>query len=238
MDQQNLPGGDGREEGIWEKSLEIVYGVLFQPGKAFRQLADRPIGWVGAFAFLLATVVNFAAGLILAPASPGAATGGALLGSPGGGTFDPTVVANAILSLRARLGWAIFPMDLAVGLAMWLLGAAVVHLASELIGGEGRASSLLALMGLAKLPYVFVAPLALVARYTWPGVASLGGVVILIWVLALYIVAIGANYGFGTGRAVAALVLPLMATLAAIMVVFFTTALALVPMLPGGGVGK
>lgn len=95
-------------------------------------------------------------------------------------------------------------------LLWWLVSTAVLALAAELFGGQGRARDLLLLLGLTRLPALLAAPLQLLAPAS-PALAVLGQVAVALWALVLAGLAVRENYGLSTGQAVAALVVPVAA---------------------------
>ncbi|MEW6080446.1 MAG: Yip1 family protein [Bacillota bacterium] len=94
-----------------------------------------------------------------------------------------------------------------LGVLFMALGVSLVHLSAELLGGQGRVTVLLCVMLLASLPEVFTAPLLVVGR-AMPVLSLVGSVGLSIWVLVLSVIGIREAYGFSTGRAVLAWLLP------------------------------
>jgi len=137
----------------------------------------------------------------------------------GVGAFDavaswcplPGLALRAILVVNPVFllvfGWLLF-------IVCWLIRTAVLHLVAELLGGTGRALSLLAALGYARVPLILSAPLtvALAAAggwslaTSWPGtVWRVGAVAVCGWTVGLLIVALQETHGLTTRKAVSVL---------------------------------
>lgn len=162
--------------------LELIYGVLFQPVAAFaRAAAKPPLG----LAVAIVVGVNILNGIM----------SGLNLNRLGGEGLGVVVTGLAIVTPLA-------------GLFTWVALTAALHFTAELLGGSGRAVSLLSSLGLATLVGVFNLPAALLgmAGVTW--LQLLINLGITIWILALTVIALRAVYGLSFARAVLALVIP------------------------------
>ena len=167
-------------------SVSLVLDVLTQPVEAFRYLTrHKRLG--------LALVVYAVSQLPLnfAPPLP-------LWADLGGLAAPPPATVSSVL---------VYSIHNIIGL---FIAVVPLHLIARLLGGNGRYRQILQAMGLASLPAVFVAPFAVVAHLAeFPFVHFLSVAAALAWSLWLRVVAIRETYAFGTGRAVAALVLNL-----------------------------
>lgn len=164
----------------------VIYGILFSPVDAMKRFAETPRVGLALAIFLVTSVVS------------------ALASSPALATIG---ISYAGLGVVATV---------AIGVLLLLLGTAAIHLAAELLGGQGRATTLLSLLALASLPEVFAAPL-LVFGQVLSLANTAGSLIISIWVLVLNIIGIRTAYGFSTGRAVVAWIIPGIAMIAGLI---------------------
>ncbi len=155
----------------------IIYGILFSPVDTMKRFAEKPQIGIALAVFLVASTVS------------------ALASSP---ALAQIGISYAGLGVVATV---------AIGILFLLLGTAAIHLAAEILGGHGRATTLLSLLALASLPEVFAAPLLMFGRVL-PLANGVGSLVVSIWVLVLNIIGIKTAYSLSTGRAIAAWILP------------------------------
>lgn len=179
-----------------KEALDVVYSVLFEPGRGFARLAalSRPPVLAGALSVILVQVAS-ASGLVA-------------------GT-------RSLLILPAVL----------IGLALWYVLSALVHMTASLLGASGGAVTLLALFGLAQLPGILAAPVSLLSR-SIPALGALGSVAIFAWVVALHVLAAKETYRISSGRALVFLALPIVAILTLFVVGVGVGVAALAPSLP------
>ncbi len=191
--------------------LELVYGVLFEPRRTMKRVAEKPpLG----LAVLIVTVLSLF----------GTLTGlfiilrffeQSLLGTVAGG-FIPG--GRGIVILIAVLG-------LLVGYARWFGYSAVMHLVADLLGGRGCARGVFAVAGLATLPSILKFPVQILAY--WYGMeslaasaaAGLAGLAAGIWSFIILVIGINQVHGLSTGRSVLVVIAPV---LALIILVFLT----------------
>lgn len=195
-----------------EKSpVDIIYGILFLPGKAMRDLAvDPPLG-TAVLVFLAVSLLSALAATI----TPG---------MPSAGRLSASLLLLLILAFQF-LGW--------------FLGTAVLQLTAELLGGKGRGRTLLALLGLANLPMAFQPPAALIGRLAGSGAAELLlSTALGVWSLVLAAIAIRESHRVSTGRAVLVLLLPLVAVVTLILLVAVLASAALLAPFLGGHLGR
>lgn len=167
------------------RDLTILYDQLASPSSAVYALAQRRPYWIAAFVVLLVVVSKV--------------TAVALMGPP----------------LIAQAGTAFFLLfiiqQLLLAFVLLVLTAGIYHLAAtndEMIG-DARVAFLL--VCLCWLPYIFLGPLALVARglgMAWSA-WLLGLLVLHTWVFVLKVIAVKNYYSISTGRSVLVVVLPL-----------------------------
>lgn len=195
--------------------LDVLHGVLFAPRQTFTRLSARPPLALGTAVFVTVALVNAVVAARMAP---------------------PSLPAWADALLPVDGAWL---LDAAAAFGFWVsllalpATAAVIHLAAELLGGRGRAQTLIALLGLAHLPKALTAPLALLEQRAGLPVLAALGLAVESWRLYLLYRAVRAGYDLPRWRAVAALSAPfllLAALLLGAAVLAATVALRLLPM--------
>jgi hypothetical protein len=203
--------------------LEVIYGVLFDPVRTFRRLAEDP---PLLLTLIIVTLVN-AAGTLM-----GILTLRAL--GPGG-------VAPEIAHLVAPVAPFLALSGFFLWYAKWLGWGAILHLTAQLLGGSAGARGTLVAYGLAGLPAILLLPVEGLVVLTGldEAVASpllgLLGLGVFIWSVVLLVFGLREIHYFSTGAAVAAVLLPVAAigVLLIILLVFFAFGLAAVtPALP------
>ncbi len=196
--------------------FSLVYGMIFEPAATLRRIARLGEAWQ--------SVQRGSPGQREEPAEPGnapGASGGSLLGK----AFAVAALAAVVEGSAMGSGWvklageAMGALPPAAGaalaclsagwrLATWFVATGVVHVAAESLGGDGRALSLLTLLGFCRAPGLLLAPLSLVPGLTGSGERTLAGLVVAGWITALAVLAVREAYSIGTGRAIAAVLLP------------------------------
>lgn len=201
--------------------MRNVLGVLFTPVKTMKHLADaRPL--------LPAAAVWCLGGLSWWYGLRWAEYWGAKTYLPPLHSACPVLrgVGHLLLDPNPVVLLVLGPV---VFLAAWLLRTAVLHLAAELLGGEGRVLSLLATLGHALSPLWLAAPLSLVCgalgKWTldvgWPGtVWQLVSAALYLWCLILVVLAIREAHRFTTRQAVLTIVAVAAAAAVVVLVVW------------------
>lgn len=178
--------------------LELIYGILFDPADTFKKVAEAPPLGLSVLIFSLVNITAIFMGFL---------TFFHLLSKslPAGGAGS----ANLTLSMLLLIVF----LGLIAKLCNWLLSTSVFHLLAELLGGRGSVRSLLAVVGLSYLPFIFLAPVELLLL-TW-GLNSVVVVIVMIlncaifiWWLALMVLGVRQEYCLSTGSALAAVFLP------------------------------
>jgi len=205
--------GDSPKDSALARFLDDIYGVLFSPRATFEDLAARPPLGIALALYALILAVG---GLASLPALEQGLSNAGLGGM-----------------LRSIAGF-LTPIYLVATIASWIIGAAVLHLLSEWLGGHGRASDFFTLGAFYRIPELFLAPLTLLTALVWRGLSTPITLAIELWVLVLQIMALRANYRFGTGRAILVLVLPLLFTFAVVVALVISAVLLAAPFLPSG----
>lgn len=180
--------------------IETCIGVIFVPVPTMRTIVRRrPIGW----ALIIIVVIAIAQGI----------TGAAAL--------DPADFDNAEWVQGPLQGFSIVagPAFAIAGVAFF---TAICWIMSRILGGRGSYGGLFAGFGFAYLPAILTVPVTFMALQLDSFAQGLSGFIgfgIAVWTIVLSVFAIQANNNFSTGRAIAALFIPL--------AVFFILLLAL-----------
>ena len=180
--------------------LETCIGVIFNPVPTMRTIVSRrPIGW----ALIVIVVIAIAQGVT------------------GAASLDPADFDNADWVQGPLQGFSIVggPAFAIAGVAFF---TAICWITSRILGGKGSYGGLFAGFGFAYLPAVFTVPVTFMALQLDAFAQGLSGFIgfgIAIWTIVLSVFAVQANNNFTTGRAIAALFIPL--------AVFFVLLLAL-----------
>lgn len=174
------PPGEGRP-GL----LDVLYAVLFQPRRAFPDLASDPPLRAAAAVVVAVSLMQAAVGM------PARTPYG------GGAALDPGAVLPLVVMLAVP-----------VALGLWFGLAGTWHLAAELLGGRGTGRATLALTGLAQLPGIFSPPLSVLERVTGARALALLDLAVFAWIAVLTVWAVRAAHGIPAGRALLAVLAP------------------------------
>ncbi len=235
----NTPGGNaGEESGFFEEQppgaaaggkspgrpgfLEIVYGVLFEPAKTMAAMAPKP---PLAQAFLAVTLLSLAGSAMLS----------LTLYRLAGGFWGPALKYGADAFWRAFLPAGMI-LGLFWGYVKWAAWGAFLHLAAELLGGRGTARGVLAAVGFAAIPSLFLVPIQLLASriensHAAAVILFLAGLTVTIWTVTLLAIALRELHGISVLRALLAVFSPLLAVFVLVVMLFmaFGAAAFLIP---------
>jgi len=180
---------------------ETVTGIITSPAATMREISRGNALGLAVPVFILAMLVsNTAAVLTEAELMH-------LFGGPG----------PAFLALTA---FSFFYLVSQSGLCYCL---------ARLFGCRGRFTTLLSLLALANVPSIFTAPLALAMLVPDPAGAiihGLGSFTLVVWIIALAVLAVRETFQVSTGRAVIILFLPLFLFLALLAILVLALRLA------------
>jgi hypothetical protein len=137
--------------GVAPGFLELVYGMLFEPGKTLHSVAQRPSLTI---ALALVTALTLAGVLIWLLTVSQAID--QLAGSAAEGFFPAAVKPVLALGAVLMFIW---------GYIKWLGYSALVSLTAELLGGVGRSRDVAAIAGLALIPTILLIPAQLLNLY-------------------------------------------------------------------------
>lgn len=193
--------------------LELVYGVLFEPGKTMKRVAGQPpLGLV----MLIVTVLSML-GTLMGLLTFSRVLAQNLNAMPKGQLLSVAV----IILLLGGILW---------GYVKWFVYSAVLHLAAALLGGRGEARGVFAAAGLSWIPSIFMAPVQFLGYWLWAGntavtvLVILAGLAVGIWSIILMVIGLKQAHDLPTGRSVFAVLSPLIA----FIVVGFLTVMVIV----------
>lgn len=196
---------------------DLVYGILFEPGKTFHQVAENPpvkltLVLIIGINFLLAIMGMFTTQQGLIPDELMTGRGGAEL----------QAVIDAATPVFALGGFL-------VNLVAWFILSALLHLISEFFGGKGRALTSFTVYGLAGLPAIFLLPLQgleifLPQNPVISTIVGLGALAVFLWGIVLLVIGLREAHKFSTARSVAVVATPWIAG----AVVLFVAAILMV----------
>lgn len=190
------PGGETQEvlgPKVKPGLFELIYGVLFDPVKTFRRMAEEPALGSAALIFSLVKILSVLTGVFL---SARMMTGG-FEGYTDGAVEE---IVMAIIPLAAVLG-------LVYQYIKWFVYSGLLNLLAEISGGRGSAAGVLTVTGLASLPALLFLPVQIL-------VAVLGGdhltgiinifilIAVITWGGVLVVIGLRETQQLSTARAV------------------------------------
>lgn len=202
-DRRHFTGEVSQEENIVPGFFELIYGVLFDPVKTFRRIAQSPPLGSSAAIFSLVKVLSVAVGGYISSRYM---------------SGDLTGYENGIQELLRAMMPAVVVIILVYEYIKWFVYSGLLYLVAELSGGRGRAVGVLCVTGLASLPALLFLPVQTLA--TVFGGSGLTGPVnvlfwlgVMIWGCVLVILGLRETQHISTGRAVLAALAPAMVLL-------------------------
>jgi len=110
----------------------------------------------------------------------------------------------------------------AIGIVIWLLLTAFIHLFAELTGGRGKIKSLMSILGISAIPYTLTLPLAIMVKsfgkpFIFIYLTAL--FVIFVWSCTLWLYGVKVNYNLTRVQATIVSFVPTMLTGAAITLI-------------------
>jgi len=182
--------------------LELIYGVLFDPVKTFRRIAQSPPLGSSAAIFSLVKILSVAVGGYISTRYMSGLTG------------DEYGIQELVRAMTP----AVVVIILVYEYIKWFVYSGLLYLVAELSGGRGRAVGVLCVTGLASLPALLFLPVQTLA--TVFGGSGLTGPVnvlfwlgVMIWGCVLVILGLRETQHISTGRAVLAALAPAMVLL-------------------------
>lgn len=202
--------------------LDLIYGVLFDPGKTFKKVAANPPLWQSVLIYGIITVLSSVMGIFINLRAM------------------PVPVADySMLVMRIIQGMlpVVALFFVLLQFVKWFSYSALLHLMADFYGGKGTARGVFTVYGLAGLPTLFIIPVQLLALAVIPGNAFLKilifpiSLALSIWGIILLVMGIREVHGFSTGRAVLVVFTPVLvvAVLMVIAIVAFVAITAYIP---------
>ena len=181
--------------------LGTCVDVIFNPVSTMRTISHtRPVGW----ALIIIVVIFFAQALTTAA------------------SFDPSRFDDFELLQGPLQGFSIVGGP-ALAIAAVAFFTAICWIMSRILGGKGSYGGLFAGFGFAYLPAIFTVPVTFIAFQLDDFGQALSGMIgfgMSVWTIVLAVFAIQANNNFSTGRAVAAVFIPLAIVLVLFLALF------------------
>lgn len=181
--------------------LETCIGVIFVPVPTMRTIVRRrPTGW----ALIVIVAIAIAQGVT------------------GAASLDPADFDNAEWVQGPLQGFSIVvgPAFAIAGVAFF---TAIFWIMSRILGGKGSYGGLFAGIGFAYLPIAFTVLIPFMALQLDDFGRALSGMIgfgMTVWTIVLSVFAVQANNNFSTGRAIAAIFIPLAAFLILLLALF------------------
>ena len=203
--------------------LDDFYDILFNCRRGLPRIAAEKNIWHGLLVFFIVTVIVSLATFEITPST---ITGEML----------PPEIHRLFPPQALEIMWKLIPrftilLQGVFGPLYFLLLVAVLHFVSALFGGNGRASSLGAVMGYAFIPYLMVAVGGLLGRYMPFNIAAILTIGAFIWSHWLRIAGLKQVNGFTFGRATLVYFMPLLALIAAFIIFILLAIVFFVPLL-------
>ena len=215
-ERQEIQEGTPSEEGVLETSVSMVS----RPVPTLRRLTSSPkVGWA-----VVVTLVIALASSVITAVQPETTLAPQLPSQPGFRTEEMVETLGVVFAILGPL--------FALGfMAIW---TAILLGTSRLLGGRGGYAGLFTGLAFASIPNIFSVPAQLLPLALGGAGRALAGLVsfgIGIWVFVLGILAVRENNDFSTGRAVAAVMIPigviilLIIVLAVVLVAMFASSM-------------
>lgn len=217
------PGKGPEEPGL--ELFDLIYGVLFDPGRTFKKAAASPPLWQSVFIYAVINLLSGIMGIFIK------------LRVMPFGTLDLAVpVIQVVKGMIPLLAIGGFFMQF----IKWFTYSALLHLIADFLGGKGSARGVFTVYGLAALPTLFLIPVQLLVIALDPRSILVNIILIpvslalAIWGIILLVMGIREVHRLSTGRAIAVVLTPVlvMAVLAILtLIIIISFAASLPPLL-------
>lgn len=196
-----LPPGDAGES--CPGFLEMFYGVLFEPVKTMKTVAQAPP---------LGTVAIVVTVLTLLGTTMGFLTFSRVLEQ----SLQAADLEQLLTGVQAMAPfWVV--ISLLMGYVKWFAYSGVLHLVADLLGGQGKVRGVFAVVGLAGLPSAIIIPFQFLGY--WFGMGNIAVTIILglaslavgIWSIVLLVVGVRAVHRLSAGMSVLTVLTPYLA---------------------------
>lgn len=209
---------------MFKNFLDDFYDILFNYRKGLKRIAEEKNIWHGLIVYLVVTVIVSLATLEMTPATVN------------GNIMLPPEIHMVIPPHALEAVWRLIPLftillQVVFGPLYFLLLVGILHFVSALFGGNGRASSLGAVMGYAYIPYLMVAVGGLLGRYTPFNIAAILTLGAFFWSLWLRIAGLKQVNNFSWGRATLVYFMPLITLVVAFIIFILLVIVFFIPLL-------
>jgi hypothetical protein len=179
--------------------LEIVYGVLFEPVRTMKKVAENPPLTAALLSFTIISLLGAVMGLL---------------------AFSKYLSQGYDAGIDQLFpgAQALAPAGLFIGLILsyikWFCYSAIINLVAELLGGRGSARGVFAAFGLAGLPLILIIPFQFLAYWYGTEVYAVTLLLMLVWLVLgiwsgiIFVIGIREVHAFSTGRSVLVLLIP------------------------------
>lgn len=216
VDETRVPGLESRDANprdpgpVKNGILDLVYGVLFDPVRAFTGIAHNPPVGAAVVIYLALNVLDSLTGSLNTP-----------------GYFREVLPGMTGADFTRRLMPLLAAGNFVLGMVKWLVMAGLLHLVAELYGGKGSARGVFAAYGVAGLPALLLVPVHVVLFFLVPGttrtvIASLLGLGVFAWSTVLLVIGVREVHRFGTGQAVLTVFSPALASVVLVLLLVLT----------------
>lgn len=183
--------------------LEIVYGVLFEPVRTMKKVAEKPPLTAALLTFTIISLLGSLMGLLAF--SKYLSQG-----------YDAAGIDQLLPGAQVLVPAGLF-IGLIISYFKWFCYSAIINLVAELLGGRGSARGVFAAFGLAGLPLILIIPFQFLAYWYGTGVFAVTAVLMLVWLVLgiwsgiIFVIGIREVHALSTGRSVLVLLIPWMA---------------------------
>jgi len=195
--------------------LDDIYEILFKPSRGMEKISREKNIWHGFLVYMVVSVI-----VTLSNTA-----------NQAGQIFEEFRDFPVPLELIEGMSRFMPFINLPLIPLYFFLSVAVLHLAVELLGGEGRISRLGAVLGYGQIPYIFMLPVGLMGRYLPFDPTGFATLVFFIWSLVLKVNGIREAYGISSGRALVSYFLPFVVLFALLVMFLLFLGIFLAPFL-------
>lgn len=204
---------DGGKETKERRGIfELIYGTLFNPVGTFRLIANEPPVFHGFVIFISVVAITSLINMLL--------------------PRDFGEVPPELAEAAAHVGPSVIIAGAIMSMVFWLIQAGILQVIAELLGGRGKAVGVLTVLALASIPSVLAVPFRVVSYFLKESFAGsfltiAGPLLAFVWWIVLLILGLREVQRFSTGKAVAAVIAPLVG----IVLILIVTVISLFAMI-------
>ncbi|HWI54071.1 MAG TPA: Yip1 family protein [Desulfobacteria bacterium] len=210
---ENEEGPEKREgPGVFE----LIYGVLFNPVRTFRSIADDPPVFHGFLIFILVLIITSLVNILLPQ--------------------DLAEMPPELAGVASQAGPSIVIVGAIMTTVLWFVQAGVLQVIAELLGGRGKAVGVLTVLALAGIPGLLMVPFRVAGYFLAESFAGsfltiAGALLTYVWWVVLLVLGLRETQRFSTLKAVAAIIAPIVGIVLIITVTVITLFTLIAPLL-------